>query len=361
MPGSRIAWLDLARAVSIVLVVVYHVGVGANDVLLGGPDRPAARWWLEVNQALVPLRMPLFFAVSGVLAARALHRPWSQVLRPRLSDLLWPYLLWSMLFALTGWPRYAPGDMGGFILDELTGLLMIASPYWFIAALPIFFVVTRLARSRPRLLVAVALLAYAAAPFLQQALREADASADLAYGIFQLTDNALWFVLGYVARDLILRIGARPRPALGLALAAGFSVLALIVLRAELPTAALRGLELGASVSGLIACAALLPLLTRWQRLSRAGAHLGSRTLVIYLVHPLVINALVIVWMNAQIDQAGTGLLRDLLIVPAATITAIAMALALDTFVDRVGPGWLLKAPGGREMRNSEQARRPSS
>lgn len=361
MPDSRIAWLDLARAVSIVLVVVYHVGVGVNDVLLGGPDRPGARWWLDVNMALVPLRMPLFFAVSGVLAASALQRPWSRVLRPRLYDLLWPYLLWSMFFALTGWPRYAAGDWDGFVLEELTGLLLVASPYWFIAALPIFFVLTRLGRARPRVLVAAALLAYLAAPFLEQALRGAEASPDLVYGVFQLTDNALWFVLGYVARGVILRLGARPRPALGLGLAAGFSLLALIVLRADLPTAALRALELGASVSGLIACAALLPALARWRGVARAGRYLGSRTLVIYLVHPLVINAVVIAWMSAEVDPAALGPWRDVLVVPAATVLAIAAALFLDTIVSRVGPRWLLKAPGGREKGNSAQAHRARS
>lgn len=360
-PPSRVAWLDLARAVSIVLVVMYHVGVGANTDLLGGPDRPAARWWFEANWALVPLRMPLFFAVSGVLAASALHRPWSRVLRPRILDLLWPYLLWSMIFAITGFPRYAPGDPGGFVLEELFGLLMVASPYWFIAALPIFFVLTRLGRSRPRPLVALALVAYAASPFLEQAMRDSQLHPDLIYGVWKLTDNLLWFALGYAARTWILRIGERARLAPGLVLAAVFTVLALIVLRTDLPLGALRALELGTSMSGLLACALIFPLLTRRRALARAGEYLGSRTLVIYLVHPLVINVLVLLWRVGDIEQAAAGLARDVLMVPAATALAVAVAVLLDAVVTRVGPGWLLRAPGGREMRNTVQARRPSS
>src|SRR5699024_5951869 len=36
-PKERVAWLDIARAMSIVLVVIYHVAVGgAGHVLLGG-------------------------------------------------------------------------------------------------------------------------------------------------------------------------------------------------------------------------------------------------------------------------------------------------------------------------------------
>lgn len=361
MPSSRIAWLDLARAVSIVLVVFYHVGVVAGDELLGGRETLAAKLWLHGNMALVPLRMPLFFAVAGVLAAGAIQRPWAQVLRPRILDLLWPYVLWSMLFAVTAWPRYAPDDAGGFIWGEVTGMAMIGSPYWFIAVLPIFFVLTRLGRSHPYLLVAGTLIAYAVAPSLNQALRASTAPPDLSYGIFQLTDNALWFVVGYVARAQILTMGRRGRPLLGAVLTVGFCTLAVIILRAELPVAVLRGLELLASVSGLIACVALLPLLGRWELLARAGNYLGSRTLVIYLVHPIVINTLVIMGIGAVVDQATAGLARDVLMVPAATILAIAVALIVDAAVSRFGPRWLLKAPGGREMRNSEQARRPSS
>src|SRR3712207_8675988 len=32
--------------------------------------------WHEVTEALRPVRMPLFFAISGFFASRAVHRPW---------------------------------------------------------------------------------------------------------------------------------------------------------------------------------------------------------------------------------------------------------------------------------------------
>src|SRR5699024_4536690 len=69
-PTRRVAWLDIARAMSIVLVVIYHVAVGgAGHVLLGGRETFIGKLWIHGNLALVPLRMPLFFMVSGVLAA----------------------------------------------------------------------------------------------------------------------------------------------------------------------------------------------------------------------------------------------------------------------------------------------------
>lgn len=364
--GGRVVWLDLARAASIALVVVYHVAVGAGADLLGGGGSLIAQLWVDANMALVPLRMPLFFAVSGVLAAGALNRPWSAVVRPRVLDLLWPYVVWSMLFAVTAWPRYSPDDASGFIGGEVSRMIMLAAPYWFIAVLPIFFVLTRLGRARPGLTVAAALIVYAAAPYLEQAMEAAQMPSDLVHGVSRLTGNCLWFVLGYAARHRILRVGRRGRPLLGALLTVVFCLLAVNVLRDDLPVAVLRTVELTASITGLTACAVLLPLLGRWELLGRIGSHLGSRTLVIYLVHPLVINGVVMLWRAADPQGAAVTGARDLLIVPATTVLAIGVALLVHAAITRFGPRWLLRAPGGRgtggrDMRNTAQARRPSS
>ncbi|NMA77488.1 MAG: acyltransferase family protein, partial [Actinomycetales bacterium] len=72
-PAARIAWLDLVRAASIVLVVLYHVGAGAGYALLPKDSSSAGAWWSSVNLALAPVRMPLFFLVSGMLAVRAVQ------------------------------------------------------------------------------------------------------------------------------------------------------------------------------------------------------------------------------------------------------------------------------------------------
>lgn len=362
-PG-RIAWLDLARALSIVLVVVYHVAVGARGDLFAGVDARAARWWVEGNLALVPLRMPLFFAVSGLLAHGAVHRPPAAVARPRYADLLWPYLLWSLLFAVIAWPQYAPGDPAGFLWGEVTGMLVAASPYWFIAVLPVFFALTRLGRAHRGALVAVALLAYAAAPSVETAMRAVEASPDLTYGVFQLLDNVLWFVLGFTARSWILRRGERGAPWAGTVLAALFCALVATLEVAQPAPALHRVMELAASLSGLAACAALLPLPARWAPLARAGSLIGSRTLVIYLVHPLVISAAVMLWRASHAGEVLGDTVRSTLLVPALSALAIACALAVDAVLTRWGPHWLLRAPGAPDRAPSDgtaRARRASS
>ncbi|PMC76505.1 MULTISPECIES: acyltransferase [unclassified Brachybacterium] len=348
---GRIAWLDLGRGISILLVVLYHVAVGSGTALWALPEGPVARIWREANLALVPLRMPLFFLIAGLLAARAVRRPLRAVLRPRLLDLLWPYLLWSLLFWATGWLRYAPGEPLGFLRQEILGLLQLASPYWFIGVLPIFFLLGRWGQGRPRLLLSVALLFHLLAPAGQQLLREAGHS-DLAYGIFQLTDNALWYLLGLVLHRQIraLAEGTRRRAALlgGTGLVGLFVLLALLlVLPGKVPAwPVVRGIELAASLAGLTAAVLLLPLLARSRGLRAFGALLGRRTLVIYLVHPIVLNLVVLLWRQGGLAAQLAHPLVDLLLVPTVSAVAIITALGVEAMVQRTGPRWLLQAPG---------------
>ncbi|MFS0851477.1 acyltransferase family protein [Novosphingobium panipatense] len=78
-PASRReAWPDFARACAIVLVILFHARhitwiVGFRD------DGLADHAWAVISNLLMPLRMPLFFVISGVFAAGAVARRWAQV------------------------------------------------------------------------------------------------------------------------------------------------------------------------------------------------------------------------------------------------------------------------------------------
>lgn len=343
---DRLAWLDLARAISIILVVLYHAGTGGVVVALVG-EGTAATLWRSFNISLIPLRMPLFFLISGALAVGAIHRGFRKVARPRVLDILWPYVLWSLIWAVTAMPRYAPDDPAGYLLGHLRAILVVGSPYWFLAALTIFFLLMRLGREHPRVMLAVAFVAYAAAPFLDAALKTAGAPSDLTYGIFQITDNAVWYVLGYGFSTEIRSTRRRVRVGPGLVLGAVFCVLAAVIVAFETPLAVTRLLEFVASITGLAACAVLLPLVARWAPLARAGSYLGSRTLTIYVVHPVVINFVIIGWVFNDVGDMVSAPVRALLVVPVVTALAVGVALLLDFVVNRWGPGWLLKCPGG--------------
>jgi uncharacterized membrane protein YcfT len=355
---SRIAWLDLARAVSILLVVLYHVGAGAGHALLPPEQSAAGTWWAAANRMLVPIRMPLFFLVAGMLAVGAARRAWPLVLRPRILDFLWPYLLWSVLFALTAWVRYSPGDPDTFLWEQVKATATVMGPYWFIAVLPVFFVVARLGRDRPRALLAVGIVTYLGSWPLRQVLLGIEPIPDLAaQGLYRFTEFAIWYIAGFVLRDQILAVASRA----GLVAAAGgvtiFVVSVLTLYGGENGTLVDRMLQAAATLSGLFGAIALLPRLAEIPALRRAGSALGSRTLAIYLVHPLAVAAVVATYPGSALGRMlGGSLVTDLLLVPAVTALGVGIAVMVHEGVHRWGPRWLLAAPGSSSATRSVRA-----
>jgi uncharacterized membrane protein YcfT len=352
--GRRIAWLDLARAISIVLVVLYHAGAGAGFALLPPAATSAGSWWSTVNSMLVPIRMPLFFLVSGMLAVGAVNRPWRRIVRPRVADFLWPYLLWSALFAVTAWMRYAPEDPLGYVRDQAKTTVVAMGPYWFIAVLPVFFLAARLGRSRPRLLLAAAVLIYVGSWPLRQIMLEVPGVPDLvAEGLYRFTIFILWYIAGYVLRDRIIAFAQRAHPLLGLLVMGVFITAVWAIHGVDVGVLADRVLQAVATLSGLLGAVALLPPMSRKPPVARLGREIGSRTLAIYLIHPLVINAVVVLYPGSALGQALHGtVVADLLLIPVVTALAVVIAVLIHEVVDRWGPGWFFAAPGGREKSN---------
>lgn len=78
--------IDAAKGISILLVVYWHCVL----------DR------LAINEALIFLRMPLFFFVAGLFALKAMEMRWPDFLSTRALHLFWLYVVWSvLLYALT--------------------------------------------------------------------------------------------------------------------------------------------------------------------------------------------------------------------------------------------------------------------
>lgn len=88
---SRVAWVDAAKGMSIVLVVALHVtmyleATGQAPALLIG-----------ANTALASMRMPLFFLASGFFAAGPLAASWRTLLHKRVAFFLYLYTLWTLI------------------------------------------------------------------------------------------------------------------------------------------------------------------------------------------------------------------------------------------------------------------------
>ncbi len=145
---QRIDWVDYAKGFCIVMVVTMHSTFGVE--LAAGQQS----WMHVVSDFTRPFRMPDFFLISGLFLARAIDRDWTSYLDRRVWHFVYFYVLW--LTIQIGFK--APGLMGevGALGVAQLYLHSFIDPFgtlWFIYLLPVFFVVTKLARRAPPLLV----------------------------------------------------------------------------------------------------------------------------------------------------------------------------------------------------------------
>ena len=151
--SSRIAWVDHAKGLSIILVVMMHSTLGV-ELALGSHS-----FMGDVVAFAAAFRMPLFFMISGLFLARALERPWARYLDDKVLHFAYFYVLWSLI--QIGIRLAVPNEGNhGVSLHDL--LMIPLEPYgtiWFIYVLAVFFVVTRLlAAAGPAVLLGLAVV-----------------------------------------------------------------------------------------------------------------------------------------------------------------------------------------------------------
>jgi uncharacterized membrane protein YcfT len=157
-PKSRIDWVDYAKGICIILVVMMHSTLGVEKAA-------GELSWLHgfVDWAR-PFRMPDFFMISGLFLAARIDRPWREYLDSKVVHFLYFYLLWMTIqFALKAWPIFQAGGLAGLAQGYAMGFVEPFGTLWFIYLLPIFFVVVKLTRhAAPLLIFAVGALLEAA-------------------------------------------------------------------------------------------------------------------------------------------------------------------------------------------------------
>lgn len=145
IPEHRVDWVDYAKGFCIVLVVMMHATLGVEKAA-------GETGWLGLFVEFArPFRMPDFFLISGLFLGLVITRPWGRYFDRKVVHFLYFYVLWLTIqfaFKAPGW--IADGDS----ISEVAGryLFSFVQPFgtlWFIYMLPVFFIVTRLARNLP--------------------------------------------------------------------------------------------------------------------------------------------------------------------------------------------------------------------
>ena len=322
--ANRVAWIDYARGIAIILVVYGHCFRGlqaAGYVAPGSPLRVA-------DFTIYGFHMPLFFFLSGAVSSKALQHDLVPFLHARLTSIGWPYLLWmtveaALLLGLSGLTNMGPPHLG---ID--TYLYRPLSPFWFLYALfASSLVVYALRRLSPPLRLGIAAGVYAVGQCIP-------------IDIVQLSSwGLLYLCLGHccamwIRRPQVIARLAAPGTLIAAAVATVTISLALMQLgwsyRYEVPVALMGS----AAVFG---CAERLAKAERRLPTVRLIAVLGQISLTILVVHVLG---------TAGMRIALTKLLHVHILwlhLLAGTAAGLALPFCLQLVSERLG---LLRALG---------------
>ena len=99
---SRVVWLDVVRLVAMFTVVCCHCTDPFNFYPGTAPDIGRIKLWGAVYGAFLRPCVPLFVMITGALLL-PVSTSASVFYKKRIPRVLWPFLLWSLLYALFPW------------------------------------------------------------------------------------------------------------------------------------------------------------------------------------------------------------------------------------------------------------------
>lgn len=343
--SSRLAWPDIAKGACILLVVLHH----STKLFVADLVPTELDWvglgWAGATSGLKPIRMPLFFLISGLFAANALTRPWAAA-RERIVGGYWLYAVWLTVFAgVYSVDTVMPANRTQDLRDYVGELAWAATSMWFLYALVAYFVAAKALRVLPAPLVLGAALVV---------------SLSTQWAPFEETNRIAvvfhfaYFLAGAYFPDVVRRVGAVP-PSAGL-LAVGFLGLTLVTTLVAVPRSvqvvalSLVGIPLG--IAWAVKAAD-----RRW--LAGPLAWLGRRTLRIYVLHMVVLSAIGHLSLDLG-DGRGSAAVALSVAFPILLAAFVVLGcLVLYAGLQRLGLGVLFAAPAVLVRGSGRRTRKP--
>ena len=295
-----IAWVDYAKGISIILVVMMHSTLSSEDAL------HHVGWLHEVVAFAKPFRIPAFFLIAGLFASRSISADWRRFLDRKVLHFVYFYVLWLTIQFVFRTPGYiAEGGVVGALHAYLLAFIDPYGTLWFIYLLPVFYLVTRLTRKVPP---ALMLLIGAALE-----IAHIDTHWTL---IDEFAARFVFFYAGYLFGGWILgESGKVPsRMTLAVAALAIWAVANLWLVKVDLAATPFISLALG--LTGAAAVVIFSVLLAQY-RLLDSIRYCGSNSIVIYLAFFLPMAA------------TRTALVKFGLITDPGTVAAIVTLIAV--------------------------------
>ena len=321
-PPRRIDWVDYAKGICIVMVVMMHS-------VLGVEAAAGQTGFMHVLVAFAkPFRMPDFFLISGLFLSVVIDRDWRTYLDRKVVHFAYFYVLWvtiqfgfkaASFAAETGWAHVGFMYLESFI--EPFGTL------WFIYLLPVFFVVTKATRKMPPPLI------WAVAALLE--------SAHIATGwtvIDEFAARFVYFYSGYWCAAYVFALSdrARAHPALALMTLALWALI-----NGGLVASGYSGWPLVSLALGLAGACAIVTLGTLLARMHWLNflRYCGEHSIVIYLAFFLPMAA-------TRTLLLRQGLIHDIgTISLVVTVIGVLGALAIWRVAIAAGANFLFERP----------------
>jgi uncharacterized membrane protein YcfT len=321
VPG-RVDWVDYAKGICIVMVVMMHSVLGV-EIAAGQTG-----FMHLVVMFAKPFRMPDFFLISGLFLAVVIDRDWRTYLDRKVVHFAYFYVLWVTIqfgFKAPSFAAETDWSHAGWLYLE--SFIEPFGTLWFIYLLPVFFVVTKATRRMPPVLI------WGVAALLE--------AAHVATGwtvIDEFCARFVYFYSGYLFADTVFALSdrARARPALALAALALWSLVNGSLVKFGLSEWPVISLALG--LAGACAIIIIGTLLARahWLTFLR---FLGEHSIVIYL-------AFFLPMASTRTLLLKTGVIHDIgTISLVVTVAGVAGALAIWRIALWGGANFLFERP----------------
>jgi uncharacterized membrane protein YcfT len=304
--AGRIDWVDYAKGICIVMVVMMHS-------VLGVEAAAGRTGFMHVLVAFAkPFRMPDFFLISGLFLSLVIGRDWRTYLDRKVVHFAYFYILWVTIqfgFKAPSFAAESSWTHAGFLYLE--SFIEPFGTLWFIYLLPVFFVVTKVLQRAPPLAIWTA----------AAALETMHAATGWTV-IDEFCARFVYFYSGYLFATTVFALSdhARARPGAALAGLALWAVVngALVVSGfSEWPV-----ISLALGLAGACAIVVMAALLAQAHWLN-ALRYCGEHSIVIYLAFFLPMAA-------TRTLLLRSGVIRDIGVVSLiVTVVGVVGALAI--------------------------------
>ena len=336
--SPRIDWVDTAKGICIIFVVMMHSVLGVEAAA------GETGWMHAVVAFAAPFRMPDFFLISGLFLANVIRRDWKLYLDRKVVHFAYFYVLWMTIQFVIKAPVFA-SEIGWSAVPVayLEGFIQPFGTLWFIYMLPVFFVIAKLAhdvRLPWQVMLAGAALLHVAPIHTGSVI------------VDEFASRFVFFYAGYVFAPAIFRLADWARERLGTSL---LFLACWALVNGSLVAAGWSALPL---VSLLLGAAGAIAIILTSALLAQAGTagflrHFGKNSIVIYLAFffPMAVSRVLLLKMG-WFDIGTTSLL--------VTGIGVLAPMILYWLIQLTGIGnFLFERPGWAYLEGTRLRRQP--